>query len=208
MTCWRFFHKLDARHAPTNHHLKVITLTMNENQLKEHDTHLNHVIDVLTTVSTTVRQAYPPDEPTNSFIRNATDAINTIQGLRSKLMNLGSRERKPASTDVDTLLQQLEPRILGLGDVKRLPRNNGWVGYKARNFMRRRFVSLEPCRRHLSVYVQIPFEQIHDPSGKYVHSSNEWSRMPFNSVKDINDAFRVIQQAYNHNLEVREERHE
>ena len=173
---------------------------LTDDQLREHDKELNHVNDVLTTVMSSVRQAYPAEDRANSIIKDALDVINRVQQLRSKLRNL---ELPSNRTDVDTLFHELEKRVLGLDGVQQTSnRKSGRRAYKApKSMMTRQFVSIRICKRHLAVYLRIPPDKISDPSDKCMERKpGEWSHANLSSVADLDYFMELVQQAYNHNL--------
>lgn len=132
---------------------------LTDEQLREHDEQLNHVNDVLTTVATAVRHAYPSDERANSTIKHAYDVIDRVQQLRSKLGHLNLRNQNPKNQiDIDALFHQLETRVLGLDGVQQTSnRKSGRRAYKApKPMMFRQFVSIRICKRHLAVYLPFP----------------------------------------------------
>ena len=172
---------------------------LTDEQLREHDKELNLVNDVLTTVMSSVRQAYPAEDRANSIIKDALDVINRVQQLRSKLRNL---ELPSNRTDIDTIFHELEKRVLGLDGVQQTSnRKSGRRAYKAPTMMSRQFVSIGICKRHLAVYLRIPPDKISDPSDKCMERKpGEWSHANLSSVADLDYFMELVQQAYNYNL--------
>lgn len=176
---------------------------LNEDQLREHDDHLNHVIDVLTTVSTAVRNAYPPDERATSIVQNVSDAISGIQALRSELRHLPLQKEIPTATDMSRLYQQLESRILDLDGVKEPHRRKkGGVAFKAHALMRRQFISVYVYHNHVTLYLRIPLDKINDPREICLthRLGDDWTPVQFGSVDDLDYVMELVQQAYTHNL--------
>ncbi len=176
---------------------------LTDEQLSEHDKELNHVNDVLTTVMSLVRCAYPPEDRVTSIVKDACDAINNVQQLRNKLRHLESHNRGRNQIGTDALFRQLEPCILDLDGVQldSDPETKWRRAYKAPKMMRRQFVSIEFRKRkpHLPVYLYLPPDQINDPRGK-CEVSGEWLRAELGSVADLDYIMGLVKQSYNYNL--------
>ena len=175
---------------------------LTDDQLREHDNELNHVNDVLTTVMSSVRQAYPAEDRANSIIKDALDVINSVQQLRAKLGNLELPNPEPTRTDINALFRQLESRVLSLDGARQTSnRNDGRRGYKVPGKMSKQFVAMSEKRRHVSLEVYIPFDKINDPKGKcHKRESRPWAYVKLSSVEDLDYIMELIQQAYNHKL--------
>ena len=175
---------------------------LTDEQLREHDKELNHVNDVLTTVMSSVRQAYPAEDRANSIIKDALDVINSVQQLRAELRNLELPNPEPKPTDTDALFDQLEVRILSLeGTQQTSNRKDGRRGYKVPGKMSQRFISMDKKQRHVSLDIYIPFDKINDPKGKcHKRESRPWSYVKLSSVADLDYIMGLVEQAYIFNL--------
>ena len=131
--------------------------------------------------------------------KEALGLIRQFLASNRRVLDFTLWDSDKTEPDIDNLFQQLEWRVLELGDIQASHRRTGGIGFKA-SHGRAQFVSIYQRKHGVALYLRIPLHIIDDPLGLCRHRSGDWRPVKLTSVERLDDVMELVQQAYDFNM--------